>query len=370
MRILLWTEGFWPRVGGVEIYTKQFIPAIRAKGYEVTVITPLLAGYLEEEEVEGAHVYRLPFYEVLFGRDPGEFMALKKQVEKIRQDFAPHLVHAIIFGPSILFHTETNKRQPIPTVVAIHSDLTRANGLGNIIHSAMSQASWITAVSAATLDDLTVAFPQIRGKSSYIYNGLKSDGFLQTPLPRNPPQLLCLGRLVNIKGFDLAIEALAKLRQDIPCARLTIAGDGEERQVLEQQVQALGLDGAVRFTGWVPSEEVNNLIGEATVVLVPSRCRETFSLVAVEAALMGRPVVAAKAGGLEEVVVDGETGFLVDMNDSFALAQSLRLILTEPALMEKLGRNASVSARQRFTIEANAASYDALYRRLMAEATA
>ena len=114
VRILLWTEGFWPRIGGVEIYTKQFIPAIRNLGYEVTVITPLLDGYREEEEVEGARVYRLPFYDVLFARDPAAFMTLKKRVQTIRQDVDPHLVHAIIFGPSILFHTEANKRQPIP----------------------------------------------------------------------------------------------------------------------------------------------------------------------------------------------------------------------------------------------------------------
>lgn len=67
MRLLYWTETFWPLIGGVQTYAKQFIPAIRRRGYEVAVITVRHHDYLEKESVDGATVYRLPFYEVLRG---------------------------------------------------------------------------------------------------------------------------------------------------------------------------------------------------------------------------------------------------------------------------------------------------------------
>jgi len=367
MRLLIWTEGFWPRIGGVEIYLKQFIPEIRKLGYDVAVVTPLLEDYEEEEIVEGAQVYRLPFYKVLFGKDPAEFFALRRRVEKIRNDFKPDIIQVILFGPSVMLHIETNKRAPIPTIVAIHSDLTRTDGLGNIAHRTVDQANHVVSVSASTLSDLETMFPQILGKSSFIYNGLVTDGIEPTPLPTDSPRLLCIGRLVNLKGFDLALGALARLHQKFPTATLTIAGEGEEQAVLEQQVQILGLENAVRFAGWRTPQEIFDLIGESTVVLIPSRVRETFSLVAVEAALMGRPVIATRAGGLEEVVVDGETGLLFEQENLAEIIQHVEEVLNQPELAVRLGAKARVRALERFSIEANASAYDALYRQVLAE---
>lgn len=370
MRLLIWTEGFWPRVGGVESYLKQFIPEIRKRGYEVAVVTPQLEDYKaypEEDVVEGAKVYRLPFYDVLFGKDPAEFFALRKRIEKIRRDFKPDLIQLILFGPSVLLHIESNKRDPIPTLVAIHSDLTRTDGLGNIAHRILNEANHMVTVSAATLEDLTKMFPQIQGKSSFIHNGLVTDNFKSAPMAADSTNILCIGRLVALKGFDIAIETLAQVRRTLPTATLTIVGDGEERSSLEQKAESCGLKESVNFTGWLPPEDVYKKIGESAVVLIPSQCRETFSLVAVEAALMGRPVVATRAGGLEEVVIDQETGFLVDMDDTNGFAERLENILGDAALRQRLGASALHSARNRFSIGTNAASYDELYRNVIAE---
>lgn len=367
MRLLIWTESFWPVIGGVETYLKHFIPAIRQLGYDVSVVAPLQRDYKERETVDGAQVYRLPFHKVLTGKDPEAFFALRRQVEKIRNDFAPDVVQVILMGPSVVFHIETNKRAPIPTVVAIHSDLfSRTDGLGNITHRALNQADHVISVSGATLGDLETMFPQIRGKSSFIYNGLVTGGIKPTSLPADSPRLLCIGRLVNLKGFDLALVALARVRQKFPATTLTIAGDGEERAELEKQAQDLGLRDAVTFAGWRSPGEIYDLIGESTVVLIPSRVRETFSLVAVEAALMGRPVIATRAGGLEEVVIDGETGILVNMGDAAAITEALEKVLAQPELTAHLGARARGRALERFSIATNAAAYDALYRRVLA----
>ena len=365
LRILYWTETYWPLIGGIQNYAKQFIAEIRKRDYEVSVITVRLQDYPEEEIVDGTTVYRLPFHDVLRGRDPAAFIALRQQVEAIRTRFNPDLVHVNLYGPSVALHVETNKRAQLPTVVAIHQDLSGFGGFGSIVSRMFNQADWVTAVSAATLCDLTETFPQIRNKSTVIHNGLATDRFEPIRPPGDPPKALCIGRIVDAKGFDLALDAFALVREDFPTARLVIAGDGSERPALEQQAQRLEIEDAVEFIGWVSPEAVPDLICRSTVTLIPSRCRETFSLVAVESALMGRPVIATRAGGLEEVVIDGETGYLVSMGNAAAFARRLAEVFAQPEVAVRLGINARARALECFSIETNAASYDALYRRVL-----
>jgi glycogen(starch) synthase len=148
-----------------------------------------------------------------------------------------------------------------------------------------------------------------------------------------------------------------------PQARLTIAGDGPSRSELVRQAAHQGIDHAVDFLGWVLPEKVPELINEHTLVLMPSR-EEPFGLVALQAALMSRPIVATRVGGLPEVVVHGETGFLVETEDAASLADAAAHLLSEPRLAEKFGRTARQRAQTVFGWEKHVGSYDALYRKL------
>jgi glycosyltransferase involved in cell wall biosynthesis len=370
VRLLYWTETFWPLIGGVQNYAKQFIREMRKRGYEISVITVRYQDHPEEEMVDDTVVYRLPFHDVLRGRDPEAFVTLRRRIEAIRKDFGPDLVHVNLYGPSVALHVETNKRAPLPTVVALHQDMSQSGGFGTIVGRMFDQASWVTAVSAAALGDLKQAFPQIRDKSSVVYNGLVTQDFVPTRPPADPPVVLCVGRLVDEKGIDLALEAFAGVRETFPAARLVIAGDGPERTALEDRARRLKIGEAVDLMGWVNPEGVADLMDRSTVTLIPSRCRETFGLVAVESALMGRPVVATRVGGLEEVVRDGETCYLVTMGDAGGFARAIERVLADPGTAAELGTRARTMALQRFDIETNAASYDMLYRRLLGEVAA
>lgn len=367
VRLLYWTEFFWPSIGGIETQAVQSVSALRSRGYEIAVITTQQYDYPEVETVNDTIVYRLPFHEVLRGRDPDAFIKLGRQVEAIRKDFAPSLIHVNLCGPSIAMHLETNKRSPVPTVVAIHTDFSESGGMGNLVRRALDEADWVTAVSNATLGDIRSMFPQIRDKSSCIYNGLVTENIEpRRSFRTDPPRVLCIGRLIRKKGFDLALDAFSRVRDSFPTATLTIAGDGPERPALEQQADALNLGDSVSFAGWVKPEDVYDLVGQSTVIVIPSRRREPFSLVAIEAALMARPVIAARTGGLEEVVVDGVTGYLVEKEDPQALADRLAELLSRPDLAASLGRNGRANMLRRYTIDANVAAYDALYRRILA----
>src|SRR4029077_4031681 len=163
----------------------------------------------------------------------------------------------------------------------------------------------------------------------------------------DPPRLLCLGRLVAEKGFDSAMTAFALVRNRLPSARLVIAGDGPERSKLQQQTIELGLADSVEFVGSVPPETAAHLIDEATLVVMPSRL-EGFGLVALEAALMARPVVAARVGGLPEVVLHEQTGLLVEHEDHEDLAEAITLLLDHPRTATMFGEAAQRRAKEVF----------------------
>jgi glycogen(starch) synthase len=183
-------------------------------------------------------------------------------------------------------------------------------------------------------------------------------------LPFEPPCILCLGRLVPEKGVDVALRVLANVRLRVPGVRLVVAGDGGERSRLEREARELGLGEEVRFVGAVAPEDVPAVINRATLVLMPSR-REGLPLVAIEAALMGRPVVATAVSGLAEVVTDGETGRLAAKDDVEGLSRAVLDLLAHPERTRRMGRSARERARDRFGLARCTASFDALYRRLV-----
>jgi glycogen(starch) synthase len=119
----------------------------------------------------------------------------------------------------------------------------------------------------------------------------------------------------------------------------------------------------VRFLGAVPPADVPAVINSATLVLMPSR-REGLPLVAIEAAFMGRPVVAVRRSGLPEVVVDGETGLLAAPEDVEGLAAAALAVLEDPPRGRRMGRAARRRAGERFSIAQCAARFDELYRAL------
>jgi glycogen(starch) synthase len=241
-------------------------------------------------------------------------------------------------------------------------------GLDTLLGQMLSMADWVTAVSAVTLSGIQAFMPEIRERSSVIYNGLDTPDLLPEPLPFDAPRILCVGRLLHQKGFDLAITAFASLIDRFPRARLTIVGDGPNRSDLEQQATALGLGEAVEFKGRISPEHVPELMNTATVVVMPSRS-EGFPMVALEAAQMARPIVATPVGGLPESVVHQQTGLLVEPEDSLALAEAIAFLLSHPDIARQMGQAGRSRALDIFSMERFVDAYDALYRKLILEAT-
>lgn len=362
MRILFWSQYFWPYIGGAETFAAHLLPALRRRGHELVIVTS--QAYLDlpdEAEYRGIPVYRWPFLAALKSRDVQQIAVLRGRLTDLLRRFQPDVIHSNSLGPMDFFLSGVHQ---IPLVITLQQRfpdqlLTAATLMGNMLRT----ASWLAGCSRAILTELQLAVPEIRGRSSVIYCGLQVPTIAPTPLPTDPPQLLCLGRLLDFKGFDVALQAFADLRARVPQVRLVIAGDGPARARLESQAAALGIADAVSFRGWVPPDEVPALMNSATVVVLSSRW-EGLPLVALEAALMRRPIVATRAGGLPEAVHHEETGLLIDPDDAVALSGALAHLLAHPNLMAQMGDAARRRALEVFSVDTCASAHETLYARL------
>jgi glycosyltransferase involved in cell wall biosynthesis len=180
-----------------------------------------------------------------------------------------------------------------------------------------------------------------------------------------PPTVAFAGRLVPEKGTDLLLRAFAKVREEIPSARLLAAGEGKERANLEKLARELKLGPAASFLGKLTREEMERAFAPAWVQAVPSIWEEPFGMVAVEAMMRGTAVVASNRGGLAEIVQDGQSGTLVPPGDPDSLGQALIRLLRNRELAEEMGRKGREIARTRFGVSVFVDRWVQLYEKLL-----
>lgn len=171
---------------------------------------------------------------------------------------------------------------------------------------------------------------------------------------------------VPLKGLAFLLEALAKLRTEVPHAHLVVIGRVRPEDPARRTVARLGLEGAVTFTNNITHEEVLELYAQAEVAAVPS-LYEGFSLPSVQAMASGVALVCTRAGAIPEVAgAHDETALLVEPGDPAALAASLRRLLEDPAARRRLGAAARRRVLDRFTWKQMAIGTADLYRRILA----
>lgn len=320
---------------------------------------------LAYEELWGIPIYRFPFLAVLQSRDPAETLSLSRQLSGLIREFRPDVVHLFQCSASAFFGGLTRAAHPSPHLLTLHgSALTDQLAPGMIRHHLMHKVDWIVTCSEALLREVQGQMPGITAYSSVVSNCLEMPALVPEPLPFAPPQLLCMGRVVPQKGFDLALVAFARLAPRFPGIRLTIAGDGIDKPELEKFAHRLGIEDSVEFRGWVQPVQVPALMNQCTLVIMPSRF-EPFGLVALQAAQMARPVVATRVGGLPEVVVDGETGWLVENGDVDALVTAMAFLLDHPNHATRMGQAARRRAQEVFRWAEYVDAYESLYRTLV-----
>jgi glycogen(starch) synthase len=362
-RVLAWANPYWPTVGGGPVLAERLLPALAERGHEITVLADRRpANLAAEERRHGVTIIRLPFQRALSG-EPATFAAVRRRVRELKAALQPELIHLFTLGYAELFHHEAPS-PGVPLLATLHRMFPNsAYEPEGIIGRTLHAADRITTCSRAILEETCLRVPEVHARATAALNALPEPAVDRLPLRFAPPQLLGVGVAEHRKGFDLALRAVAQLRNDHPTLKLTLVGDGSALAGLVAQASRLGIESAVTFLGRQDPPAVAQLMQHATLIVIPSRV-EPFGLVALEAAQAGRPVVATRCGGLPEIVRDGETGILVAPGDPTAIATAVSQLLSNPQRAIAFGNSARLRARRHFGWQRFVATYDRLIRDL------
>jgi glycosyltransferase involved in cell wall biosynthesis len=175
-------------------------------------------------------------------------------------------------------------------------------------------------------------------------------------------RLVCVGRLAEQKGQLLILDALSALAAQGVKVDLVLAGDGPMRAVIERRLGELGLDGAVRITGWVSNDDVRRELLGARALLLPSFA-EGLPVVLMEALALGRPAITTYVAGIPELVEDGVSGWLIPAGSVDAMGRAIRRALETPVEdLARMGRAGSDAAGARHDAHREAGRLAALFR--------
>lgn len=352
-------------ISGSEAHLLQLLPDLRERGWDVEFLMlheeePGAWDFARELEARGVPVEAI---RVRADVDPIAYTEVLAALARRRpRVLHTHLVHADVYG------------QLAGASLRVPLRLSTKHGF-----------NWFRESRFFALADRTVAsFAHVhiaisRGLARYLaeMEGFDEDGFEivhyglragaePAPYAGAEPRLLCVGRLIPVKGHLVLFRAVAQARARLPGLMLDVAGHGPLEPALRAYVRELGLSEAVRFLGFV--SPVQAAVERAAVVVVPS-LGEGFGMVALEAMERGRAVIASDVGGLPEIVADGETGLVVPAGDTEALAEAIVALgrdLDRAAAMGLAGRQRALES---FRQEQCTERVEALYLRSLESAS-
>ena len=352
-RILLVTNDFPPRRGGIQSYLENLVrELVQTEVHTLTVYAPKWSGSEEFDAAAAAHGYDVV-------RHPTTLMVPEPSVAvRMRRLIARRDIDTAWFGAA--------------APLALLTPLARDAGASRVIASTHGhEVGWsmlplartalrrigndtdvVTFISHYTRDRFASAFGP-RAALEHLAPGVDTDRFEANSVARaemraryrlgERPVVLCLSRLVPRKGQDMLIRALPAVRERIDGAALVIVGGGPHRDTLHRLAHQFGVAEHVVFTDAVPGDELPAHHAMADVFAMPCRTRgagldvEGLGIVYLEASATGVPVVAGRSGGAPETVVDGETGLVVDGWDVGAIAAAVGDVLADPDRAVRMG---------------------------------
>lgn len=235
----------------------------------------------------------------------------------------------------------------------------------------------VITVSRRLAEEAVAAGILPRERVSTIYSGMELEWFTEgggdrdavraaLGIPADAPVAGTVARLAPLKGHALLLDAIPRVVRAVPDARFLLVGGGPLRQALEARVRAMGMQAHVVLAGEVPRERVPAMVA-AMDVLVHTSLREGLARVLPQALAAGRPCVALELDGAPEVVVPGETGWLVRPGDAAGLADAVAAALADPEARRRMGEAGRRLVVPRWRTETMVAEIAALYERLLRE---
>jgi len=351
-RVALVASSYDPYVGGVESHVRHVARALRRGGTDVEVWTVDRGEHLGERVLDDVLVRHLPT--PMPARNPASLAGFAtaapeawRRWRAAHREFAPDVLHVQCFGPNGAWALALSRRTGTPLVVSSHGE-TMADDhdafggsalLRRSLTRAVVEAVVTTGCSESVLADLRARFGLTGGV--VVPNGV--DLAAHALGPAGPPPhrgepavVLGVGRLEHNKGFDLLVDAVARVHAEGRApARLVLVGSGSQAERLRERASSLGIGDRLELTGALDESGVDAWLRRASVVVVPSRV-EAFGIVALEAWRAGAPLVATSRGGPATFVSDDVDGLLVDPTDEHALADAIGALLEDPSRAHRL----------------------------------
>ena len=364
-------------VGGIAAHTEGLAAAMVRAGHEVVVLSLHHPDAEDDSVVDGVRVLRahtdLPWIpdENIVARMSSANHQLVQLITRLGS-WRPEVIHAHDW--LVAWAGDTLKALwDVPLVATIHATERGRHG-GHlppgqpaVINAAewwlTYQATEVICCSAFMRGEVIDGFELPAEKVHLVPNGVERH--LWEP-PASAPEreqlVVAWGRVQYEKGFQVLATAIAKLRHRIPDLRCVIAGRGSYLPELQLQTDLEGVGDLVHLAGFVPDDELHALLHRAGCAVIPS-LYEPFGIVALEAMAAGAPLVAARTGGLAEIVDGTDAALLFEPGNSTQLADAIERTLLEPDTATTLRRRADALLSDRYSWEAIAASTVQVYER-------
>ncbi|ULE32106.1 glycosyltransferase family 4 protein [Mycobacterium sp. IDR2000157661] len=349
-RVLLVSNDFPPRRGGIQSYLQELVDHLVAAGeHTVTVYAPRWKGAEDFDR----HVP----YEVV--RHPGTLMLPEPSVMgRMKRLIQRNQAETVWFGAA----APLALMAPLARDAGAHRVIASTHGhevgwsMLPVARTALrrigSSTDVVTYISRYTRRRFASAFGA-HAALEHLPPGVDTDRFAPDEVARaelraryrlgHRPVVVCVSRLVPRKGQDMLIRALPAIRQRVPGAALVVVGGGPYRDALRRLAHSFGVAEHVVFTEGVPGDELPAHHAMADVFAMPCRTRgagldvEGLGIVYLEASASGVPVVAGRSGGAPETVLGGETGVVVDGWDVGAIAAAVGDLLADPDSAARMG---------------------------------
>lgn len=369
MRILLFYFAELGGLGGVDVVVMNLASRFNAAGH-TTGIIEVSKGPQTKRVLEG----KTPVWSITApsyptpGR-PRSWASCARavaQFERAVWEFHPNVLNVhfplIQCVPVVCAYAFPHKWR---LVVTLHnSDIRLAPAkdpsLGPWQARLFARADAVTAVNQALLDDATSLYPSIAGKGHVVLNGVGPEWF--QPLEDGiKDYVLFAGRLSHVKGVDLLLKAWSQISQRFPGTELRIAGDGEQRELLETMTSDLGIRDSVRFLGRQSQDKLRQLYAGAKAVILPSR-REGLPLSLLEAGAAGAICIGSRTAGIPEIIEEGVTGYVVNAEVPEELGRGISKTLElNPQVRDTMRHAAQETIRMRFSEERMISDYLQLF---------
>jgi glycosyltransferase involved in cell wall biosynthesis len=363
--------------GGIGMSTATLARALAAAGHAVTVLTQSPQARRREETDGGVRVIGLPLEQPAWM--PARLAGFSGRVMRAWSAAAARAVAgpdgagiAIIEAPDAAAEAAAVlrlRRRP-PVVVRIRGGTSlylKTLGRFRWFHHdvlalerrALREADAVAALSPRSLAENRAHYGLLLRDAAVLPNPIDTRAFAPAESePAGPPAVLFAGRHDAVKGFDRMPEIMRRVWEQLPDTPFVFAGTADSA------ARPRADDTRIRYLGRVAFEDMPGVYRRAALLAAPSRT-EAWSRVCAEAAACGLPAVGARGTGMDEIVVDGETGFLADAADPDAMAAGVLALLRDPARRRAMGAAARKRAVARFSFPVIAESTVAFYERVL-----